>query len=126
MKRAIFIFLHATWALPMNLVGLAFFWGSKRLKTLDTHAIYFGGPVAQAFFRASGMGAITLGWFVFSRFSVIRQDIERHEARHVWQQLVLGWLFPFAYYLPMPFLLLTGKDPYFDNPLEADARGHER
>lgn len=119
--------LHFTWGLPMSLVGLAFFPGSKRMRDMRGGArLYYGGPLAQAFFRASGMGAITLGAFVFSRNSFISLSMEKHEQRHVYQQLILGWLFPVAYYVPMLWLLAMGRNPYWDTPLEVDARRHER
>lgn len=123
--NSIAILAHVIWATPMNIVGLMVFPGSKRVRDSSIARFYLAGPIGQWFFEKSGMAAITLGFFIFTRHPVVSERIAKHETRHVWQQLILGPLFPFAYYLPMLWLLVAGKNPYWSTPLEIDARKAE-
>lgn len=54
--------------------------------------------------------------------------IRLHELRHCWQWAVMGPIFPVVYFAILaavwvPYQLrLTRRHPYFDHPLEVDAR----
>jgi hypothetical protein len=78
------------------------------------------------FFKRFGIGAMTVGDIVFATNSTLaRLDLLKvldHEKVHNTWWHILGVLFLPAYYAPMPVLWAMGKRPYWDNPMERQAR----
>lgn len=69
-----------------------------------------------------GALAVTLGHVIVGRSEQALRRHSAHERVHVRQYERWGPLFIPAYLLASLALILTGRDPYLDNPFEREAR----
>jgi hypothetical protein len=121
--------LRVCWAAPCSVVGLAFavvlvgFGGRARrvrgtIEVAWRPSVHSCGPVAQQLtFRAITFGHVILG--------VTAEELARmreHERVHVRQYERWGPVFFLAYPLAGAWQWLNGRDPYWDNPFEVQAR----
>lgn len=114
------------WCSPISLVGALFSWRSTKIRDTAIGArIFYAGPPARWLLKLFRANAMSLGWFIYSKFSVVSVELERHESRHVAQQRQQGPLFPLGYYGVMLLLLALGMRPCVDNPYEVAARRAE-
>ncbi len=125
------LFLGWLWALPVSIVGYIFaagggvdLWGTSDF-TLTFIAKKDG--LMFKWFERAGMGGLTVGTVIFLRESwyVLHPEIMNHEGTHVRQTMLLGVLFPFAYYGSSLVVWMAGKNIYEDNPFEVHARKSE-
>lgn len=127
MKSAL-LFLGFIWSFPATLVAylLGVASGSEFHQTHKGKLVVCSRGFMSKLFDKIHMGAMTIGAVVFATEAMVDADdfeeVLEHEHVHFVQWMVLGPLFPVAYYGAMLVLLLMKKDPYFDNPLEKQAR----
>ena len=124
-------FFQTAWTVPATILS-ALVMMVTRTPLIDTWdendvLVFRAHGFIDRLLRFGHIRAITIGeTVIFAGDTVWDQDLQAHELRHVWQWRHLGFfLFPLAYYLPMPVLLAMGRRPYYDHPLEIDARAHE-
>ena len=81
-------------------------------------------PVVLSYFSPITIGAITLGFFVFSRDEMTERT-KRHETIHFQQFLELGFVFflllYFYYWLRNILKGLSGSQAYYEIPFEREA-----
>ncbi len=115
--------LGFAWCAPISLVGLLFSPGSRKIRDTAVGArVFYAGPMAQWLLKTFHARAMTLGWFIYSRTSVMDAETEAHEAHHVEQQMRQGPFFALGYYGVMPLLLALGLGVQRDHPYEIAAR----
>jgi hypothetical protein len=111
------------WASPNSLLGLLAALASLSLPRMR-------GPIAVTrssrgfagwFLAKRGYCAITLGHLVLLTRDA-PDDVLSHEMVHVHQVERWGPLFLPAYIVSMLAVRFRGRDPYWDNPFEAEAR----
>lgn len=133
MPRRTLLLVGILWASPWTLLGLlagllAISTGGTIQRTGKVLEFY-GGVLCWALAKApivGGASAMTLGHVVIGR---TLDDIERtraHEAVHVAQYERWGLFFIPAYFACSIWLWIRGQNPYFDNPFEREAYGHNR
>ena len=71
------------------------------------------------------IAAITLGHVVLARHTADLERTRTHERVHVRQYERWGGFFPLVYVGASLVVLLSGGDPYRDNPFEREAFGRE-
>ncbi len=117
------------WALPWTLFGLVV--GGLGLATgggvqRTGRVLEFWGGWVAAFLRifpmVSGASAVTFGHTVLGRTKDAVESCRDHEMAHVRQYERWGPLFVPAYLFHWARLRVAGRDPYFDNPFERQAR----
>lgn len=111
------------WASPNTLLGLA-----AALASLSLPRAAGGIALCQSdrgfarwFLTRRGYCAITLGHLILTTSQASPQLLS-HEMVHVGQAERCGPLFLPAYLLAMLVTRLHGRDPYWDNPFEVEAR----
>lgn len=123
MFRVIKLFALYLWASPNTLLGLAAAIASlslpKRAGSILTCRSSRG--FAHWFLTRRGYCAVTLGHLVLMT-NQAQPDVLGHEMVHVRQEERWGPLFLPVYCLSMLATRLRGKDPYWDNPFEVEAR----
>ncbi len=117
------------WAAPCSLIGLVLaalplalggraIWSAGALEVIWRPTLASCGPIAQQLrFRGIVFGHVIL--------AVTAEELERigpHERIHVQQYERWGPLFFVAYGLSSLWQLLQGRDPYWDNHFEIQAR----
>ena len=117
------------WASPNTLIGLAF----GLLLLLATRARWrrVGGTLEIAALRQAPrrrwpFAAITLGHVIVGTHAGELDRLRAHEQVHVRQCERWGPLFLPAYALAGVWQWLRGRDAYWDNPFEVEARRGER
>ena len=125
--------LRIIWASPWTLLGLAIAFASvpwgNRLRRRGRVIECWGGPIAWLLRRVpirGGAGAITLGHVVLGISTDLLDVARSHELVHVRQYELWGPLMGPAYLACCLVLLLSGKDPYRDNPFEKQAYAQAR
>lgn len=119
------------WALPVTLVGalVVLVGGAKRTAWLNGAALCVAQPggLLDRWFRSASFVAFTWGGVViFCDEANARNPIEqRHELRHFAQARVLGPFMPLVYVACSIWALVRGRDWYWGNALEEDARAAE-
>jgi hypothetical protein len=118
------------WASPTTIVGLAL--AAVLIKrgrmTLVDGVIEAHSPLlARALYRLTplaggGAAAITLGHVVIGKDADTLDMTRTHERVHVRQYELWGPLFVPAYLAAGLYAVARGRDPYFDNPFELEAR----
>ena len=121
--------LKLSWAAPCSLVGLAI---GIALLAFGAHARIVRGAVEIAlkpsahhcgrYTRAMRYRAITLGHVILGVTADDLQASRDHEHVHVAQYERWGVFFFLAYPLASLWQLLRGRDAYWDNPFEVEAR----
>ena len=113
------------WAGPVTLLGLLAAAASLSLPRVRGSILISrsGRGFAYWFLTRRGYSAITLGHLVLMT-PMTTEDVLSHEMVHVRQTERWGPLFPPAYLAAMLLARSMGKDPYWDNPFEVEARSH--
>ena len=114
---------HYLWAGPATLLGLAAALASFSLPRIQGRIALSRSNrgFAHWFLTRRGYCAITLGHLVLTTPEA-SPEILAHEMVHVRQAERWGPLFLPAYLAAMLSARLKGKDPYWDNPFEIEAR----
>lgn len=127
--RTLLQIVRWTWALPATLVGLlsaawALVFGA-RTRVVDGVLEIWGGPIGSLAGALPGIcrfDAITFGHVVIGRSEASMAVLRIHEHAHVRQYERWGlFLFP-AYLGSSAWQWLRGRDPYYDNRFEVEAR----
>jgi len=122
--------LPAIWAFPATAIGLVLatlaIAAGGRIRAVDGVIEAHGGVLPWILRRLplvkGGASAVTLGHVVLATDRTTLDRTRRHERAHVRQYQRWGpFLIP-AYLLVGLWLTLRGRDAYFDNPFEQDAR----
>jgi hypothetical protein len=124
MKHALFALGYA-WALPTTLIGLLL-----ATAGLCWPCAFRGGVLWFRVTRWSpwmlwaraGFGAITIGGVGILATPEMLPVLLGHELRHFWQARVLGVFFLPVYGACSLWAMLRGKQAYYSNQLEIDAR----
>jgi len=66
--------------------------------------------------------AITFGHIILARDAAVATSLRAHEHEHIRQYQRCGIFFPVAYFVAGVVARLRGKDAYWDNLFEIDAR----
>lgn len=117
------------WMLPLSLLGafVALVGGVKFAGARGGALIFMakqGGLVDWVFSSTGTAGAGGLyGAFIFVKSTEDR--LIRHELRHMAQAMVFGVFQPILYALHSAWLLAKGRNAYWDNAFEVDARRAE-
>lgn len=125
MRRALVVL----WALPATSLGLLFVaagWLLRGTVRLKDGVLEVSGGAATPFLRRlvplpGGASAMTLGHVVLGRDAEALERTRAHERIHVAQYERWGPLFIPLYLLVSAALLVSGRDPYGDNPFEREA-----
>lgn len=116
------------WSLPTTLLGLVLALGGLcRPYAFRGGAVWFRVTTRWspwAWWWAKRFAAITFGGCVIVS-GELDDAVVRHELRHFAQARVLGPLFLPVYLALSLWALIRGRDAYFDNALERDARAAE-
>lgn len=117
------------WASPYTLLGLWCVlvpWSGARSIIRYRGTIGIVGPAIERALRRApipgGAAALTLGHSILATSSETFFETWEHEYIHVKQYERWGVLFVPAYLLSGLWLRIHGKDPYWDNPFEREAR----
>lgn len=118
------------WVLPASLVGLVWvplvWWQRGQIRWVDGVLEVTGGVVSRILLRGTpwlrSIAAITLGHVVLGATADDLEWTRAHERVHVRQYERWGPLFIPLYLLAGLWLMIRGRNPYFDNPFEVDAR----
>ena len=121
--------LRYAWAAPATLAGLLAalpaFAAGARARVIDGVIEVTGGRVERlvaALPRRCRFCAITFGHLVVCTDECTAAAVRAHEHVHVRQYERLGTLFFPLYVGSSVVQLLRGRDPYFDNRFEREAR----
>jgi hypothetical protein len=121
--------LRYAWAAPATLAGLLValpaFAAGARARVIDGVIEVTGGRVERlvaALPRRCRFCAITFGHLVVCTDECTAAAVRAHEHVHVRQYERLGTLFFPLYVGSSVVQLLRGRDPYFDNRFEREAR----
>jgi hypothetical protein len=121
------------WTAPVTLPALAIgyfcvaFGGTRSHKQEGVWEFY-GGVMARVLDLIGlpgigGMPAMTLGHVIWARNRRELRKWRRHEFVHVAQFERWGVFVIPAFYLAAAWLVLRGRHPYYDNPIEREAYG---
>ena len=118
------------WASPTTMVGLAVAFALIRrgqMALVDGVIEAHGPLLARALRRLTplaggGAMAITLGHVVIGRDAASLEITRTHERVHVRQYELWGPLFVPVYLAAGLYAFARGRDPYFDNRFELEAR----
>ena len=129
--RSPFAPLVYAWAFPATLVGLAVALfaraGGARVEVAEGVVEVAGGRLGTAVSRLRhpfGFTAITLGHVIFAVNPQLLAQCRTHELAHVRQYERWGVLFFVLYAASSVFEALRGRDLYWDNHFERQARAH--
>jgi hypothetical protein len=124
--------LRCIWAGPNTVLGclgalLALYRG--RVRIVDG-AIEAHGPLLELLLRCcipipGGAAAITLGHVILGVDAAVLEHARAHERVHVRQYETWGPLFIPAYLAASLWMLILGRDAYFDNCFERAAYGRD-
>lgn len=123
------------WALPLTLPGLLLAIpillarGHLRLILTPTPAAIVSGPFADFLLARHPFGAMcamAIGHIIIAEQQGLTRQILTHELTHVRQAALWGILFPFAYLAASLWARLHGRDAYWHNVFEIEARKAER
>jgi hypothetical protein len=89
---------------------------------IEAHSPLLCRALTQLTPLARGADAITLGHVVIGRSAEALDATRAHERVHVRQYELWGPLFVPAYLIAALCALASGRDPYFDNRFERQAR----
>ncbi|MGZ3238873.1 MAG: signal peptide prediction [Burkholderiaceae bacterium] len=128
-KRRISKIVKLIWASPCTLVGLicaaiVLLFGGRATRSAGTLEVAFRESQAprSVLVRWLPFRAITLGHVIIA---ITRQELERlraHERVHVHQYEHWGIAFFVAYAASSAWQLISGRNPYWDNYFEVEAR----
>ena len=129
------ILLGILWALPLTLLGILLalpvlaIHGQVQLIRGPTIALLVRGPFADRMLSRhpfGAMSAMALGHIIISENQGLSSRILIHELAHVRQAMRWGLLFPFAYLASSAWAAIRGRDAYWHNKFEIDAREAEK
>lgn len=127
--------LGILWALPLTLPGLLLAIpvllarGHLRLIMAPTPAAIVSGPFADFLLARHPFGAMcamAIGHLIIAEQQGLTRQILTHELTHVRQAALWGVVFPFAYLAASLWARLRGRDAYWHNVFEIEARKAER
>ena len=120
--------MRVIWAAPATLPGLVLAGlaiGHGRVRILDgvveAHGVWLHWCLRRLIPIPGGAAAITLGHVVLGRDQAALDMTRAHERVHVRQYERWGPFFIPAYLTASLWMLITGRDPYLDNPFEREA-----
>ena len=120
--------MRLIWAAPATLAGLALAClaiGNGRVRLLDgvveAHGVWLDWCLRRLIPIPGGAAAITIGHVVLGRNQAALDVTRAHERVHVRQYERWGPLFIPAYLAASLWMIVTGRDPYRDNPFEREA-----
>lgn len=118
-----------TWPAPYTLLGLWLMlapWSGDRRWIFYRGTIGIVGPAAARLLALApihgGAAALTLGHTIWAVSESAFYDSWEHEYVHVRQYERWGILFVPAYFVSGGWQWLHGRDAYWDNPFEIEAR----
>jgi hypothetical protein len=118
--------LKYIWALPTTCVGVPFiFLGTHRNwveGVLEVHGGWVTKFLRHCTLLQGGAAAMTLGHIVIGVDENALQSTRTHERVHVQQCERWGPFFIPAYLACSGYVMLRGRDGYWDNPFEIEAR----
>jgi hypothetical protein len=118
--------LHLLWPLPITLVGVAaallVLALGGRVSRIDGVVEAGGGAVGRWMRRFTRIDAITLGHVVIGTSTSTLERWRAHEHAHVRQYERWGTLMPLLYLASSVREWLRGRDPYWRNVFEREAR----
>jgi hypothetical protein len=126
--------LGILWALPLTLLGMLLalpvlvLRGQLQLIRGPTMAILVRGPFADWMLTKhpfGAMSAMALGHVIISENQGLSSRVLIHELAHVRQATRWGIFFPFAYLASSAWAAIRGRDAYWHNKFEIDAREEE-
>jgi hypothetical protein len=127
--------LGILWALPLTLLGLLLalpvlvLRGHVQLIRGPTMAILVRGPFADWMLSKhpfGAMSAMALGHVIIAEHQGLSSRVLFHELAHVRQATRWGIFFPFAYLASSAWAAIRGRDAYWHNKFEIDAREEEK
>ncbi|WP_019139548.1 hypothetical protein [Noviherbaspirillum massiliense] len=127
--------LGIVWASPLTVLGLlmalpvVLIRGQMQLVRHPTIAILVRGPFADQLLSRHPFGAMTamaLGHVVIAEQQGLSSRVLIHELAHVRQAARWGIIFPFAYIASSAWAGIRGRDAYWHNKFEIDAREAEK
>ena len=128
-------FFGILWASPLTLAGLGFalpvllLRGHAQLVCHPTPALLVRGPFADRMLSRhpfGAMSAMALGHVIIAENEGLSSRVLTHELAHVRQAMRWGLLFPFVYLASSAWAALRGRDAYWHNRFEIDAREAEK
>ena len=129
MRRLLLYLWTAPATLPALAVGYACVaFGGSRIHKQDGVWEFYGGIMAKVLDLIGlpgigGMPAMTIGHVIWARNRRELRKWRRHEFVHVGQFERWGVFVIPAFYLSALWLVLRGRHPYYDNPIEREAYG---
>jgi hypothetical protein len=121
------------WAAPVTLPAMAIgflcvAFGRAQVRTQDGVLEFYGGAIGKLLDHLGlpgigGMPAMTMGHVVWYRDRRELRRWRRHEFVHVAQFERWGLFVVPAFYVFALGLVLRGRHPYYDNPIELEAYG---
>jgi hypothetical protein len=122
--------LGYVWAAPASCFGLAIatagiIAGGRmtiRRGVIEVHGRLLGWTLRRLTYLEGGISAITFGHVVLAVDAAALEQTRAHERIHVHQYERWGALFIPAYLAASLWTAVRGRDPYFDNPFERQAR----
>jgi hypothetical protein len=127
--------LGIVWAMPLTLLGLLLalpvliMRGHLQLIHGPTMAILVRGPFADWMLGKhpfGAMSAMALGHVIIAEHQGLSSRVLIHELAHVRQATRWGIFFPFAYLASSAWAAIRGRDAYWHNKFEIDAREEEK
>jgi hypothetical protein len=121
-------FFHWGWAMPWTLfaltIGIVGLARGTKIEWYCGTIICHSGWVERLLKKVpipGGASALTLGHAILARSREAMVQSHAHEMIHVHQYERWGLFFVPAYLGISCWLMMRGKDPYFDNPFECEA-----
>ena len=121
--------LRYLWASPTTFVGLVVAFALLRRGhiavvngVVEAHGPLLERALASFTPLAGPADAMTLGHVVLGRNALVLELTRAHERVHVRQYECWGPFFLPAYFLSSAYAAFRGRDPYFDNRFELEAR----
>ena len=127
--RRIGIALRYLWASPTTFIGLVVAFALLRRGhialvdgVVEAHGPLLERALASFTPLAGPADAMTLGHVVLGSNALVLELTRAHERVHVRQYECWGPFFLPAYFLSSAYAVSRGRDPYFDNRFELEAR----
>jgi hypothetical protein len=127
--------LGIAWALPLTLFGVVLalpvvaLRGEMQLIRHPTLALLVRGPFADRLLSRhpfGAMSAMAIGHIIIAEHQGLSSRVLVHELAHVRQAMRWGILFPFVYLASSAWAAIRGRDAYWHNKFEIDAREAEK
>lgn len=123
------------WASPMTMLGLLLaspvllLRGQAQLIRKPTAALLIRGPFADRMLSRHPFGAMcamALGHIIIAENQGLSSRVLIHELEHVRQAARWGMFFPFLYLGSSAWAAICGRDAYWHNKFEIEAREAEK